>query len=597
MKRADESETVLEIEGLSVELPKGTDRTYAIQDVSLKVRKKEILCLVGESGSGKSVTAFSIMGLLEKGALTPVSGAIRMMDENLLEASDDRLRDLRGAAMSMIFQEPMTALNPTMTCGAQIEEVLKTHTDLGQVERAEKIFNILKQVHLPDPPRMMVSYPHQLSGGQRQRIMIAMALVLEPALLIADEPTTALDVTTQAQILSLIKEIQETHDTAVLFITHDFGVVAEIADRVAVMQWGKIVEEGTSSQVLANPTHTYTRMLIASVPSFTPTARDRDPVAPTVLKTEGLAKTYKGGTFLMRKEDVQAASEVDLEIRKGETLGIVGESGSGKSTVARCIARLIAPTAGRILIEGADIAKMSTGRLRPYRRRVQIVFQDPYRSLNPRRKVGDSIVEGPMNYGVGAQEAMERAHELMNLVRLDPDSLDRFPHQFSGGQRQRICIARALAMEPQLLIADEAVSALDVSVQAQVLNLLDDIRTRLHLAMLFITHDLGVIAEIADHVAVMYRGKLVEYGDVKSIYENPQHPYTKALLEAVPIPDPDLENGREHKIIKGEIPSPINPPAGCVFHPRCPMAHDGCKKEFPAFREIKPGHWVACTEV
>ena len=534
MAGIEENETVLEIDGVSVQLPKGTDRIYAIQDVNLTVRKKEILCVVGESGSGKSVTAFSIMGLLEKGALTPVAGEIRLNGENLLAASADRLRDLRGAVMSMIFQEPMTALNPTMNCGSQIEEVLKTHTNLGQSAREERILNILEQVQLPDPPRMMASYPHQLSGGQRQRIMIAMALVLEPALLIADEPTTALDVTTQAQILSLIKEIQKTHDTAVMFITHDFGVVAEIADRVAVMQWGQVVEEGMAKQVLENPTHNYTRMLIGSVPSFTPTVRDRDQAAPTVLKTEGLAKNYAGGTFLVSRKDVKAAIDVDLEIRRGETLGIVGESGSGKSTVARCIARLIDPTEGRVLIDGIDIAKMSAGRLRPYRRRVQIVFQDPYRSLNPRRSVGDSIIEGPMNYGMGASEADARARDLMRLVRLDPESLDRFPHQFSGGQRQRICIARALAMGPDLLIADEAVSALDVSVQAQVLDLLDDIRDRLHLAMLFITHDLRVAAQVCDTVAVMHKGRVVEYGDAERVFGNPSHDYTKGLFAAAP---------------------------------------------------------------
>ena len=532
--RDTSSTPVLEIDALSVELPKGTDRRHAVEEVSLSVSKKEIVCVVGESGSGKSVTAFSIMGLLEKGALTPVAGEIRLNGENLLAASDDRMRDLRGAAMSMIFQEPMTALNPTMTCGSQIEEVLKTHTDLSPQERQEKILSILEQVHLPDPPRIFASYPHQLSGGQRQRVMIAMALILEPVLLIADEPTTALDVTTQAQILKLIDEIQESHDTAVLFITHDFGVVAEIADYVVVMQWGKVVEQGRTEDVLKNPQHAYTKMLMAAVPSFTPRVRDRDPDAPAVLKTEKLSKEYTSGGLLFRKPGVKAAQGVDLEVRKGETLGIVGESGSGKSTVARCIARLIDPTDGKILLDGADIAKLSAGRLRPHRRRVQIIFQDPYRSLNPRGSVGDSIIEGPMNYGLSKQEAMTRARDLMQLVRLDPEALDRFPHQFSGGQRQRICIARALAMEPDLLIADEAVSALDVSVQAQVMELLDDIRDRLNLAMLFITHDLRVAAQVCDTVAVMHRGQVVEYGDASKIFAEPSHHYTKELFAAAP---------------------------------------------------------------
>lgn len=525
---------VLEITTLSVELPKGTDRRYAVDDVSITISPHEIVCLVGESGSGKSVTAHSVMGLLPKGQLTPVEGSIRLHGEDLLTASDDRLRALRGARMSMIFQEPMTALNPTMTCGDQIEEVLTTHTDFDTDERRRRILAILEQVHLPDPPRMAASYPHQLSGGQRQRIMIAMALVLEPSLLIADEPTTALDVTTQAQILKLISEIQQTHDTGVLFITHDFGVVAEIADRVAVMQWGKIVEQGDAKTVLQNPQHAYTRMLIAAVPSFTPIDRPRHPDAAVVLKTHGLSKTYSGGTFMRRAAGVRAADDVTLEVRKGETLGIVGESGSGKSTVARCIARLIDPSSGAVLLDGTDIARAPSRQLRSLRRRVQIVFQDPYRSLNPRREVGESIIEGPTNYGTSRAEAYDRARQLMTLVRLDPDSLDRFPHQFSGGQRQRICIARALAMNPDLLIADEAVSALDVSVQAQVLDLLDDIRRRLDLAMLFITHDLRVAAQVCDTVAVMHQGKVVEYGPARSVFADPQDDYTRSLFAAAP---------------------------------------------------------------
>ena len=525
---------ILEIDNLTVDLPEGNDRRHAVDGVSISVGPREIVCLVGESGSGKSVTAFSVMGLLPKGQLTPSGGAIRLMGENVLEASDERLRDLRGARMSMIFQEPMTALNPTMTCGDQIEEVLTTHTSLDQAARQAKILEILEQVQLPDPPRMAASYPHQLSGGQRQRIMIAMALVLEPVLLIADEPTTALDVTTQEQILKLIKDIQRTHETAVLFITHDFGVVAEIADRVAVMQWGKVVEEGPAEAVLKRPHEPYTKMLIGAVPSFTPHGRPRAEKAPVVLATDGLCKTYGGGGFFQKAREVHAAQNVNLEIRRGETLGIVGESGSGKSTVARCIARLIDPTSGHIYLDSDDIAQASQSRLRTLRRRVQIIFQDPYRSLNPRRTVGASIVEGPMNYGMGESEAYERARSLMSLVRLDPTALDRFPHQFSGGQRQRICIARALAMEPDLLIADEAVSALDVSVQAQVLELLDDIRRRLDLAMLFITHDLRVAAQVCDTVAVMHRGQVVEYGEAAEVFGNPQHDYTRALFAAAP---------------------------------------------------------------
>jgi peptide/nickel transport system ATP-binding protein len=529
---------VLEIRGLSVALPRGADRRYAVEDVSLTVRPREILCLVGESGSGKSVTAHSIMGLLPKGQLEPVAGQILLEGEDVLEASAHRLRDLRCTRMSMIFQEPMTALNPVMTCGEQIDEVLRAHTDMAPAARTERILAILRDVRLPEPELLLHAYPHQLSGGQRQRIMIAIALVLEPALLIADEPTTALDVTTQAQILQLIKDIQRTHGTAVLFITHDFGVVAEIADRVAVMQWGKVVESGETEQVLSRPRHPYTRMLIGSVPSLAPRHREGAKAPKAVLRTVDLTKVYGRGWF--QRREVRAADRVNLEVRRGETLGIVGESGSGKTTVARCIARLIDPTAGEIWLEAEEIGRLKARRLRPHRRRVQIVFQDPYRSLNPRRTVGAAIVEGPMNYGLARAEAYRRARSLMALVNLDPDALGRYPHQFSGGQRQRICIARALAMEPELLIADEAVSALDVSVQAQVLELLDDIRRRLELAMLFITHDLRVAAQVCDTVAVMHRGRVVEYGPVGEIFAHPKHDYTKSLFAAAPGKDWDF---------------------------------------------------------
>ncbi|MDF1585822.1 ABC transporter ATP-binding protein [Marinimicrococcus flavescens] len=533
---ANARQPVLEVSQLKVELPRGGDRRFAVEDVSLQVRPREIVCVVGESGSGKSVTAHSVMGLLPKGQLRPAGGRILLEGENLLEATEARLRELRGARVGMIFQEPMTALNPVMTCGRQIDEVLCTHTGLDAGERRRKILHILSEVHLPDPERMAASFPHQLSGGQRQRIMIAMALILEPALLIADEPTTALDVTTQAQILKLMKDLQtgQGHDTGVLFITHDFGVVAEIADRVVVMQWGKVVEQGTAEEVLTRPQHPYTRMLISSVPSMKPRHAAGRVTAPVVLRTEQLAKTYGHKGLFGGGRVVHAADAVTLEIRKGETLGIVGESGSGKSTVARCIARLIDPSGGEIWLDRDQIGTLSTRQLRQHRQRIQVVFQDPYRSLNPRRTVGQSIVEGPMNFGQPLDEAWARARELMELVQLDPAALDRYPHQFSGGQRQRICIARALAMGPELLIADEAVSALDVSVQNQVLLLLDDIRQKLDLAMLFITHDLRVAAQVCDRVAVMKQGQVVEYGDAQEVFADPRHAYTKALFEAAP---------------------------------------------------------------
>jgi peptide/nickel transport system ATP-binding protein len=535
--RADGAAPVLEIRDLTIALPRGADRRHAVSSVSLSVAPGEIVCLVGESGSGKSVIAFSALGLLPP-ALTVTGGSIRLAGEELVGATERRLRELRCTRMSMIFQEPMTALNPVMRCGDQIDEVLREHTRLSAAERRQRVLEVIEQVHLPDPTRMIASYPHQLSGGQRQRIMIAMALVLGPSLLVADEPTTALDVTTQAQILKLIRELQRDRGTGVLFITHDFGVVADVADRVAVLKHGELVELGSTEQVIARPSHPYTQMLIASVPSHEPPAREpsgaTDAGGPAVLRTESLGKSYGETGWLRRGNAVDAAADVTLEIRRGRTLGIVGESGSGKSTVARCVARLIEPSRGRILLSGVDIATLSNARLRPYRRNVQIIFQDPYRSLNPRRTVGESIIEGPMNYGRSRADALAQARKLMALVRLDPDALERFPHEFSGGQRQRIAIARALAMGPALLIADEAVSALDVSVQAQVLRLLEDIRREFDLAMLFITHDLRVAAQICDDVAVMSEGRVVEYGPAAQVFANPSHDYTRALFEAAP---------------------------------------------------------------
>ncbi|SDE56994.1 ABC transporter ATP-binding protein [Ruegeria marina] len=527
-----EKQNVLEVRNLTVSLPRNADRPNAVENISFTVAPGEIVCVVGESGSGKSVTASAVMGLLPS-ALNPSAGETLLQGEDTLKASPNRLRDLRGTRMAMIFQEPMTALNPVTRVGDQISEVLEIHTDLSASERRKRAIEIMESVHLPDPEKMVDSFPHQLSGGQRQRIMIAMALVLDPALLIADEPTTALDVTTQAQILKLIKEMQERRGTGVLFITHDFGVVAEIADRIVVMQNGRVVEYGDRDDVLRRPKQPYTQMLMASVPSMTPP--DRVPrTGDKAIEVSNLNKIYGRTGWLSKDRIVHAASDVDLFVRKGETLGIVGESGSGKSTVARCIARLIDPTSGSISLHGTDIGTLPQSRLRPHRRKVQIVFQDPYRSLNPRRTIGQSLIEAPVNFGVPVEQARKTARDLMELVGLSGDALERYPHQFSGGQRQRICIARALAVEPEVLIADEAVSALDVSVQAQVLELLDDIRERYDLAMLFITHDLRVAAQICDRLIVMKKGVIVEQGPTKKVYSDPQHEYTRLLLDAAP---------------------------------------------------------------
>ncbi|MDA1296146.1 MAG: ABC transporter ATP-binding protein [Proteobacteria bacterium] len=523
---------VLEIRNLTVKLPGSGDRKFAIEDISFNVGAGEIVCVVGESGSGKSVTAQTVMGLLPR-ELEPTSGETLLKSEDTLTSTAKRLRDLRGTEMAMIFQEPMTALNPVTRVGEQIAEVLEIHTNLSATERRRRAIDIMEAVQLPDPERMVDSFPHQLSGGQRQRIMIAMALVLDPSLLIADEPTTALDVTTQAQILKLIKEMQVRRGTGVLFITHDFGVVAEIADRVIVMKHGKIVEQGSRDEILLNPKEDYTQMLMASVPSMTPPTRT--PVeGQRALNVERLNKIYGRRRLIGSERIVHAAKDVDLSIQQGETLGIVGESGSGKSTVARCIARLIEPTSGAIELEGLEISRLPQSQLRQHRNRVQIVFQDPYRSLNPRRKIGLSLIEAPMNFGVPKAQALREAADLMRLVGLAPDALERYPHQFSGGQRQRICIARALAVKPEILIADESVSALDVSVQAQVLELLDDIRVKYNLAMLFITHDLRVAAQICDRLLVMQNGVVVEAGPTHSVYTQPKHEYTLQLLAAAP---------------------------------------------------------------
>ncbi|OIS92341.1 ABC transporter ATP-binding protein [Brucella cytisi] len=522
---------VLEVENLVVALPGGTP---VLRGVSFDIRKGETVCLVGESGSGKSVTSLTAMGLLPKHALKVECGTIRLDGNDLLKLSPYDMKKIRTTRISMIFQEPMTALNPVMRVGEQITEVLDIHTGLSADAKRAKVINIMEQVHLPDVERIYQSYPHQLSGGQRQRIMIAMALILEPMLLIADEPTTALDVTTQKQILSLIAELQEKHGTAVLFITHDMGVVAEIADRVCVMCNGEIVERGRIRQVLTQPQQQYTKDLLSSVPSLIPrAARERQGRNP-VIQVRKLGMTYKSGSIFNRKPGVRASSEVTFELQPGRTLGIVGESGSGKTTVARSIMRLIEPTEGEIVVDGRDIAHLGKREMKPFRKKLQVVFQDPFRSLNPRWTIEQSLTEGPLNYGVSYENAVAEAKRLLKVVSLPEDALKRYPHQFSGGQRQRIAIARAVALRPDILVADEAVSALDVSVQAQVLALLAELQRETGIAIIFITHDLRVAAQICDEVLVMKRGKVVEQGEADDVLRNPSHDYTRALIEAAP---------------------------------------------------------------
>ncbi len=444
------------------------------------------------------------------------------------------MRQVRGAGIAMIFQEPMTALNPLRSIGDQIGEMFKVHTDLSKSEIAARVLDLLDEVRIPDPKQAARAFPHELSGGQRQRAMIAMALALDPKVLIADEPTTALDVTTQAQILELIRDLQRRKGTAVLFITHDFGVVAEIADRVAVMQHGKLVEEGPTDAILNRPQHAYTKQLIAAVPPLAaPPARPLS--ADAIMTIENVSKTYRNGGFFGRGARVtHAVKQVSLTLPRGGTLGIVGESGSGKSTLARCLVRLIDPDSGKIVLNGRDLACLSREEMRVETRHIQMVFQDPFASLNPRRKAGELVAQGPIVHGTPRAEALARAKELFALVGLDPSATDRFPHEFSGGQRQRIGLARALALRPDVLVADEPVSALDVSVQAQVLKLLAELRQKLGLSIVFITHDLRVAAQVCDLVAVMKSGEVVEAGPIGKVFGDPQHPYTQALLASIP---------------------------------------------------------------
>jgi peptide/nickel transport system ATP-binding protein len=524
---------VLAIDRLTLALPALADRPYAVEDVSLAIGRGETLCVVGESGSGKSMIAHAVMGLLPK-AVKPAAGAIHLAGCDLLVLDETGMQDVRGREIGMIFQEPMTSLNPVMRVVDQIVETFEAHRLYGKAGRYERAVELLTEVGLPDPARLAKAYPHELSGGQRQRVMIAMALALEPKLLIADEPTTALDVTTQAQILNLIDNLRKKHGTAVLFITHDMGVVAEIADRIAVLEKGVLVEEGTADQVLGAPRHPYTQKLLAAVPSLIPAELPPIPDEPPVLTVEGLGKTYRKRSFFGVAREVHAAKDISFTLRRGETLGIVGESGSGKSTVGRCCLRLIEPDQGRIALGDLAISELSHRALRRQRKRIQMVFQDPFASLNPRQTVGRIISDGPVAHGIPREEALAKARELLRLVGLPEQAIDRYPHEFSGGQRQRVGIARALALEPDVLVADEAVSALDVSVQAQILTLIKDVQSRLGLAILFVTHDLRVAAQICDRIAVMQRGKVVEIGPTSAIFAAPQHDYTRQLLAAVP---------------------------------------------------------------
>jgi peptide/nickel transport system ATP-binding protein len=527
---------VLSVERLSIALPKGGDRPFAVEDVSFTIARNQVVCLVGESGSGKSMIAHAILSLLPKG-VGVASGEVRVADHDVTKLRGRGLRDLRGGEAAMIFQEPLSSLNPLKRVGEQIREAILAHQKPAPAatELAARVLELLTQVGLPNPPVLANSYPFELSGGQRQRVMIAMAMSNRPALLVADEPTTALDVTTQRQILALIADLRRSRGMGVLLITHDFGVVADIADHVVVMQHGKVVEQGSVEEVLRHPREAYTRQLIDAVPKADAIRKGMRQPSQPLLVVEDLRKTFlvKRG-WLQPPREVVAADGVSLTLHEGETLAVVGESGSGKSTLGRMIMRLTEPDSGAIRLNGQDLRQLRGEALRQARRGLQVIFQDPFSSLDPRQKIGDAIARGPMAFGAPRTEAMDQARALLARVGLTKAAGDRYPHEFSGGQRQRICIARALALSPKVLIADEAVSALDVSIQAQVLELLAELRREMQLAMIFITHDLRIAAEIADRVIVMQKGRIVEEGATATLFEAPQQDYTRELLDAIP---------------------------------------------------------------
>ena len=520
--------TLLSVENLRIALPAGADRSHALYDLSLQLRRGECLCVVGESGSGKSMLAKALLRQLPV-PLSVESGRLLFRDQDLANLSETAMRQLRGRDISMVFQEPMSALNPLLRVGEQIDETLRAHGVKSAQERRRRVVDLLGYVGLPAPERLRLAYPFELSGGQRQRVVIAMALAFDPALLIADEPTSALDVTTQAQILDLLRKIQQDKGMALLFITHDFAVVEAIADRVLVLEKGRQVEQGTALQVLREPQALYTRQLLAAV-SAQPLAPRTMVDGPVVLEAKQLDKVFHSHSGVWRRRTTQALAQVRLTLHAGETLGIVGESGSGKSTLGRCLVRLLRADSGQIQWLGQDVTTLSEGHLRALRSDVQMIFQDPFASLNPRQTVGHIVMTGPLVQGHAKAEAERRARSLLALVGLPDTAFERYPHEFSGGQRQRIGIARALAVEPKILIADECVSALDALIQVQILELLEALQRRLKLSIVFITHDLRVAARLCDRIAVMQGGQVVEQGETARLLAHPHHAYTQTLL-------------------------------------------------------------------
>lgn len=600
---------ILEVEHLRVQFTSDSGTTTAVVDESFSIRPGETLALVGESGSGKSVTSLSVMRLVEHGGGKIVNGSIKLRCRDgrvvdLRHANKSELQHLRGSEVAMIFQEPMTSLNPVFTVGVQIAESLILHRGMDEKEALKEAVHLLELVRIPDAERISLRFPHQLSGGMRQRVMIAMALACKPQLLIADEPTTALDVTVQAQILALISELQKEIGMAVLFITHDMGVVAQIADRVAVMRYGEIVESGTAQAIFAHPQHPYTQALLSAVPRLgalkdiehpcffrlidpdngkviEPPSDKLPPPGEKILEVKNLVKTFPVRTDFWGRPTyvVRACDHVSFDLRAGETLSIVGESGCGKSTTGRAVLRLLDVDSGEVLHRGKSLLRMTRHELQEERRNLQMIFQDPYASLDPRQTVGYSIAEPMMIHNYCSKKEMyDRVALLLKRVGLSPDMANRYPHEFSGGQRQRICIARALSLKPQIIVADECVAALDVSIRAQVVNLMMELQEEMGLSYIFISHDMGVVERISHRVAVMYLGQIVEMGSRRAVLGNPLHPYTQKLLSAVPIADP-----QERNLLKllnlSDLPSPVR--------------KVGDDPVIEPLVEVEPGHFVA----
>jgi peptide/nickel transport system ATP-binding protein len=618
-----EGSVVLEARDLHTHFAIDGGVVRAVDGVSFELRRGEVLGIVGESGCGKSATSLSIMGLVPKPPASHPKGEVLYRGTDLLRASEAELRKIRGNRISMIFQDPMTSLNPYLTVARQLTEVLELHRGLSPAAARVRAAEMLVRVGIAEPGRRLDAYPHELSGGMRQRVMIAMALACEPEILIADEPTTALDVTIQAQILTLIKQLQRESGTSVLLITHDLGVVAGMADRVLVMYAGRVIEAAPTEALFRSPAHPFSAALQSFGRGLLPELSGADPVvgraARTLSSPVGRAMTDSDEPLLQatdlavhfpvrghRRRDavVRAVDGVCFTLRRGETLGLVGESGCGKSTAGRALLQLLRPTAGSVRFDGVELTALWQRRfgrdrwrpeLRALRSRMQMIFQDPYASLDPRMTV-EEIVGEPLRIfdrarGVGLRRGVQA---LLEQVGMDPRFVRRYPHEFSGGQRQRIGIARALALQPELLVCDEPISALDVSVQAQTLNLLLDLQARLRLTYLFIAHDIAAVRHVSDRIAVMYLGRIVELGGYRSVCEAPAHPYTRTLIAAVPVADPGVERTRVRLPVLGEAPSPIDPPSGCHFHPRCPDAVERCRVEAPQRRQLADGRLVAC---